>query len=394
MKRIVNLLTVIALGLSILAFSLPLSVRAQEGGTNLLVNGGFEYWDWDVRSWPFQDGIPEVQVCPGWRAFFVDSPPSYANVPKQWRRPEFRDVKTAEHANRVRSGMLAQKYFTFGGEHEAGLYQQVGGIAPGTPLRFTVYMQTWSCMAGDQGWSICPTGDRSNSPAPMHTRAGIDPTGGTDPWSPNVVWSPKIDAYDHWVPFQVEAVAQNSTVTVFTYSRADWSDLIFRIHNDVYVDDASLISLNEVPPTATPVPATPAPPTPVPPTPVPTTAPPAVATPLPSPTPEAVQPSPTPAHTPTPRPTSTSTPAPTATSQPSTATPPATATPLPSTSPAEPATSTPLAVALVDTEVPEPRATPLPDDDGGSFPLGLVAGGLILVFLVFIAVVQPWRSPR
>lgn len=225
------------------------------GPTNLLVNGDFEYWDWNVGSWPFQDGIPEVQVCPGWRAYYVDTPPEGVTAPEHWKRPEFRDVKRVEAEIRVRSGERAQKYFTFGGQHIAGLYQQVAGITPGTPLRFAAYMQAWGCMAGEQGWNVCPTGDRSNNPSPMHLRVGIDPTGGTNPWAPSVVWSPEINAYDQWTLFQVDAVAQAGTVTVFTHSYADWFDYVFRIHNDIYIDDASLISLDELP-APTPVPPT------------------------------------------------------------------------------------------------------------------------------------------
>jgi LysM repeat protein len=227
-----------------LLFATP--VAAQQGPTNLLVNGDFEWWDWNVNSWPLQDGISEVQVCPGWRAFYVDTPPEGV-APETWKRPEFRDVKTAEFPYRVRSGFLAQKYFTFGGQHIAGLYQQVGNIAPGTPLRFSVYMHTWGCMAGTDSWNICPTGEKSNNPPPMHTKVGIDPTGGTNPWAATVVWSAEQNAYDVWTLFQVEARAQNSTVTVFTYSYAHWFDNVFRIHNDVYIDDASLINLNAAP---------------------------------------------------------------------------------------------------------------------------------------------------
>lgn len=255
---VVNRRVWLALSLIMIGNLLPLSnVQAQQGGTNLLVNGGFEWWDPATAIWPYQDGIPEVQVCPGWRAFYLDNPPSYAQVPQYWRRPEFRDVKAGEFPRRVRNGNLAAKYFSFAGQHEAGFYQQVGGIAPGTPLRFSAYMQTWSCLPDPAQWNVCPTKDYSREPAPMHTRIGIDPTGGTNPWSSNVVWSPELNAYDAWTYFQVEANAQNSTVTVFTYSRPDWTDTYFRINNDVYLDDASLVSLDEALPTATPEPASP-----------------------------------------------------------------------------------------------------------------------------------------
>ena len=230
------------------------NVEAQQGGTNLLVNGDFEWGSANDRAWPFQDSIQEVQVCPGWRAFYVDKAPAYANAPTYWRRPEFRNAKAIEFPNRVRSGLRSAKYFSFGGQHEAGYYQQVGGIEPGTPLRFAAFMQTWSCLPG-QTWNVCPTGDKSNSPANMHTKIGIDPTGGTNPWAASVVWSPEIDAYDAWTYFQVEAVAEYITVTVFTYTWADWADERFRIHNDVYLDDASLIALEQAPETAAPEPA-------------------------------------------------------------------------------------------------------------------------------------------
>jgi LysM repeat protein len=230
---------------------LPPQVKAQQGSTNLLVNGDFEWGSANNRTWPFQDAIPEVQVCPGWRAFYVDKAPAKASAPTYWRRPEFRDVKASDYPNRVRTGLRAAKYFSFGGQHEAGFYQQVGGIEPGTALRFAAFMQTWSCLPGET-WNVCPTGDKSNSPADMHTKVGIDPTGGTNPWAASVVWSPEIDAYDAWTYFQVEAVAEYITVTVFTYSWADWTDERFRINNDIYLDDASLIALEQVPATAVP----------------------------------------------------------------------------------------------------------------------------------------------
>lgn len=255
MPRRRKFLIIVALVAS-LAISLrtlpPQAAQAQEPGVNLLRNGDFE--EGAGGAWPFQDGIPEVQVAPGWHAFYVDNPPSYAKIPvhcindpqcSYWRRPEFRGVSAAEFSYRVHKGFLAQKYFTFAGQHEAGLYQQVGGITPGTQLRFSAYMVTWSCMPSAELWNNCPTAPLSNRPAPMHTKVGIDPTGGTNPWSPNIVWSPELNAIDNWTLFSVEAVATNSTVTVFTYSWADWTDYFFRVNNDVYLDTASLVVVGD-----------------------------------------------------------------------------------------------------------------------------------------------------
>ncbi len=251
-------------------------VQAQVGGGNLLINGDFEAGA--GQSWPFQDGIPEVQIAPGWRAFYVDVRPTYARIPSYcdaadthcgWGRPEFRGVSTAEFAYRVHGGALTQKYFSWNRQHEAGLYQQVSGITPGTRLRFQVYMQTWSCLPQSGGeWNVCPTSPDSNQPAPMHTKVGIDPTGGANPWSPSVVWSGEMESYDVWTAFEVEATAQANRVTVFTYSRADWVDTWPRIANDVYIDDASLVVVTQGAPESSPapLPETPA----VPPTPLPT----------------------------------------------------------------------------------------------------------------------------
>lgn len=243
-KTIIKLLSMAAIVVGFVVTGSSIDVAAQAPGVNLLTNGDFEAWDYGAGHWPMMWGIPEVQICPGWQAYWVQDPPEEAPMQENWKRPEFRDVKITEASYRVRSGNLAQKYFSFGGQHIAGLYQQVSGITPGTTLRFEAYMQTWGCMAGDQGWNICPTGHTSNSPSPFHTRVGIDPTGGTSPGAGTVIWGPEIEAYDQWTHFQVEAVAQNSTVTVFTFSHADWWDNVFRMHNDVYIDDASLIALD------------------------------------------------------------------------------------------------------------------------------------------------------
>ncbi len=269
-RRALLFLLVAAVMVSLLSLGSRVApVQAQTGGGNLLYNGDFE--SGAGEAWPFQDGIPEVQIAPGWRAFYVDNRPAYAKIPDYcspddtrcaWGRPEFRGTSAAEFAYRIHGGFLAQKYFSWNRQHEAGLYQQVSNITPGTNLRFQVYMQTWSCLPEGE-WNNCPTAHLSNRPAPMHTKVGIDPTGGTNPWAPTVVWSAEKDAFDVYTLFSVDATAQASTVTVFTYSRADWPEPWPRISNDVYIDDASLVAIGQgqIQPTAAP-PATPAAPQP------------------------------------------------------------------------------------------------------------------------------------
>jgi LysM repeat protein len=227
--------------ISMLAVTWP----TQAQGLNLLVDGDFE----SPSPWPMQNGIGEVQVAPGWRAWYLDSPPSYVETPVNcndtdrpdcyWMRPEFRDTVAAAAPNRVRSGIRAQKYFSFGRMHEAGLMQTVTGVTPGMSLRFSIFMQAWMCHEMD---ACGKYGEVSDAPSNMHLRVGIDPYGGTDPFSSSIIWSPEQEAFDRWAEFAVEAKAQAYAVTVFTHSRADWGWA--RQSNDVYLDDASLVQTN------------------------------------------------------------------------------------------------------------------------------------------------------
>ena len=245
MKSRFSLIVVLSVVMATLPFMMPLQAYAEEVGPNpnLLVDGDFEA----PAPWPWQDGIGEVQVAPGWRAWYLDVAPGYVNKPTNcldskagygcyWMRPEFRDTVLASFENRVRSGMRAQKYFSFGRMHEAGLYQRVGGIKPGTTVRFSIYIQAWQCYEIDK---CGKNGTRSDAPADMHLRVGIDPYGGDNPFSSNVVWAPEMEAFDRWVEFAVETQAKADTVTVFTHSRPEWGWA--RVENDVYLDDASLV---------------------------------------------------------------------------------------------------------------------------------------------------------
>ena len=219
---------------------LPFISAYRDSGSDPLKNGNFE----TPPPWPAQDGRYWIQVAPDWRAWYLEQPPSYVPRPYNcdgrdsgcyWAVPEFVDVQKATYAYRVHSGDQAQKYFTYGRMHEAGLYQQVSGIQSGAHLRFSIYMQAWMC----SNWLDCNDGKVSDKPSDMHLKVGIDPTGGDNPFSPNIIWSPEQPAWDAWALFQVEAIAKNGSVTVYTHSRPEWDWA--RANNDVYIDDARLV---------------------------------------------------------------------------------------------------------------------------------------------------------
>jgi hypothetical protein len=174
----------------------------------------------------------------------------------------------------------------------SGIYQQVPNVTPGT-----AYL-------ADIGWAPTQSGtDKANDQ--IERMLGIDPFGGTDSTSPNVVWGPAVLGGGRQPDLRVSAVAQNTTITVFVRARVPQT----HGKDEVFLDQVGLgPDPNQPTPTNTPVPTdTPVPPTdtPVPPTntPVPPTDTPVpptdTPTPLPTETPT-LEPTATPTHTPTP----------------------------------------------------------------------------------------------
>ena len=237
----------------------------------------------------FQTAVVADNWLPWWKA--------QAAGDEGWknRMPWFQGA--APYQNRIHSGGNAQQLYTQNGTHMAGIYQRVQGIQKGSRLRFTIWGQAWA------GQGDNPS--KTESGGPMHMRVGIDPTGGTDPFSGNIVWSGEQNPLDKWEQFAVEAIAAGDRVTVYVWSAPQWPTK----HNDVYWDDASLTVVAPPVPTVTPTPRATRTPTRVPATMTPT--PTETSTPTVTPTPTNT-PTSTPVHTATPTmtPTPTLTPTP------------------------------------------------------------------------------------
>jgi LPXTG-motif cell wall-anchored protein len=203
-----------------------------------------------------------VQVPIGWKGWWLPpntkhgtDPIFYQNHPNNcysdapegciaWHNPEFRDTKgIISGPTRIQAGLNSQKYFTFYSVHEAGVMQTVN-VPVGSVLRFGAYMQAWS--SNQDGNELDPKSYLSSGQTSMHMKVGIDPTGGDDPWSSNIIWSPEHDAYDAYDYYEVRATAQSDHITVFTHSMPEKG----LKHNDVYVDAAELVAI-EVPAGAT-----------------------------------------------------------------------------------------------------------------------------------------------
>ncbi len=280
MARILCVVLIIALAVA----WLPLTQISAQQTVNLLENPGFE-GDYEVRcsfpggkAWiavPCDGPIPSrpwqsVMMAKGWSAWwqppnedptskdFYKTFPNYCGqlapdncVP--WHMPEYRDTRSGlQDPPRIRSGENSQKYFTFWSVHEGGVYQVVDNVRPGMALRFSIYMHAWSAT---KLYGLEPNPHFSFGQTGMHMKIGIDPTGGTDPWSKDVIWSPEKDVYDKFERYEVQAVARSNKVTVFTHSRPENP----MEHNDIYLDDAELTVVGgggfSVPVTVNPAPA-------------------------------------------------------------------------------------------------------------------------------------------
>ncbi len=238
------------------------SHNAQAQGANLLKNPGFEEgfytFNPDDYTWValygsqradcrLADGTPmpcnTAQTPVGWIPWWIsqrDEDPEWKN-----RMPEYKPAEPP-FVDRIHSGNRAAQYFTFHGTHTAGLLQVVS-VPANAQVRFSIWGQAWSS-ASDATYSDFPTA--------VNMRIGIDPTGGTNPYGPSIVWSDYKQPYDAYSQFVVEAQAQGEQVTVFTISSPDEA----RKHNDIYWDDASLEVIGQAaapppPPAATTAPA-------------------------------------------------------------------------------------------------------------------------------------------
>jgi hypothetical protein len=89
--------------------------------------------------------------------------------------------------------------------YSAGLQQQVTGLTPGVGYGFHAAMLT-----------IFQTSAQPPVGGMMHKQVGIDPTGGTDPQAPTVIWD-EIDSRDQeWsINLRTAVYAQSPTMTVF-----------------------------------------------------------------------------------------------------------------------------------------------------------------------------------
>jgi len=136
----------------------------------------------------------------------------------------------------IHGGSAAWNIRKGGAPFTAGGFQQVSGISIGSTVHASVWGQNYTC--NDQ-INSCIGGDgkhHSDTSSGAIIRVGIDPSGGTNPSSGQIIWSPSNGAFDNWTQVAVDAVNCNTTVTIFLFATQANGMFI----NSVYFDDASL----------------------------------------------------------------------------------------------------------------------------------------------------------
>ena len=142
--------------------------------------------------------------------------------------PEYKQITSSIDARRVNEGSSAQQMEGSNISYVAGLQQTVTGLTVGKTYRFTIYGHAW-----------VNTGDNADaSTGTINLKVGLAP-GNTYAADPNITWSGTYTYTDTFGLLSIEAVATDTTATVFTHAATTATHK----HNDVYWDNASLIEV-------------------------------------------------------------------------------------------------------------------------------------------------------
>lgn len=159
----------------------------------ILLNGAL-----DKPFVPYRDDkklITAESWVPWWLPATADSP-NWKN-----RQPVFSSFELDDR--------LVQQLSTPFATHVGGLWQQVPAAA-GNQYELTIEGQAWSSE------DVTP-GSRLEA-SDVNLQIGIDPTGGTDPQSPLVIWSQPVQPLSHWQTLHLTAESETSILTIFLKS--------------------------------------------------------------------------------------------------------------------------------------------------------------------------------
>ena len=202
-NRYLTAISVLWAGVLIMGLITATVSAAPVAQTNLLSNPSFESG--------FSGG-----VASSWIKWAADTEPVY------------KQALSSVDATRVHDGSSAQQMEASHFDYVAGLQQTVSGLTVGKTYKFSAYAHAWA--SSDD---VSTTSDGT-----ITLRVGIG-QGSTYAADPAITWSIAQAYVNSYGLLSVEAVAQNTSLTVFTHADATAS---FK-HNDTYFDNASLIEV-------------------------------------------------------------------------------------------------------------------------------------------------------
>ena len=174
---------------------------ANAQAVNVLTNPGFE------ESFTVRDGDQFVRVAEGWAPWHSEAEGEDAFT---WEliQPEYQSASDTDESSHIREGEYSQLLRSFYATFDAGLLQEYEGVEVNSWLRFSTSAWVWSSKLDD------PL--QSEADGDVFVQVGIDPDGGTDGESEDIVWSEiTYELYDGWRDFVVVTQATAETITVF-----------------------------------------------------------------------------------------------------------------------------------------------------------------------------------
>ncbi len=177
------------------------------------------------------------QVASGWQRFWYDGPEPYWMDTRVFASSHLGGGWVERIADETSQLILSTEPYT------AGLWQQVGGLMPGVGYGFHAAMLT-----------IFQTSAQEPVHNTMIKEVGLDPTGGTDPRAPQVVWSEPSGQDQEWqVSLSTAAYAQATTMTVFVRVTSPYPAGAWPFLNLSFLDSAILARTATVSATSPPV---------------------------------------------------------------------------------------------------------------------------------------------
>jgi hypothetical protein len=197
----------------------------------LLTNSGFNHPFVDIpgRIWHSQN----EKIAGGWLPFYIPD----------------NTYEGDEDASKLHWMSSSQFAAAFGGldyhiegnqaqvmwssyDFDAGVYQQINGVTPGLAYGFDIAMVTFWRGTG-----------YPDSDGVMLKQIGIDPYGGTDPASSNIIWGPTNGNDKAWVYMDLAATAQAGAITVFAKIQAPENDSFNHTDLDLVFFEAAHVAL-------------------------------------------------------------------------------------------------------------------------------------------------------